>query len=807
MDEKTNRLTTDRPVVYVQGGASIPDRPAGYVQGSASIPDRAAGYVRDGASIQERPAGCVRGGASIPDRPVMLLLAGFLAAVLAGPLFDAPTAGRAYAAAKKGDGFGRVLRLEGAASRGFYQDLKRTLSDLQSEAETEGVDAYLVLEINKGPSTFGDVSDVADLLGRVSSDYPRVTTVAWIPKDTTVTGFNAIVALACRNIIMHPNASLGDISEGGDVTGRQRELVKEVIRSSNNPKVNEALGMGLLDRGVEVLKVTVKTKKDVRETKIVTREELRKLRAGNVAIPDQDTIKEPGVAGLISGRSAHSQGVLVVTTRQSLDDVARFYEITLRRAVAAGKKDVALIKVEGVINPMLESFLTRQIERCEQMGKNVIIFEITSPGGYLSSSMNLSQKIADLNSDKIRTVAYVHTHALSGAAIIAFGCDEIYMTPDSKIGDAGPIEIARGQQFERAPEKILSVLKVHLRSLAEKKKRPPALLEAMADHKLVVYRVTHPQRSPTYMSQEELNRNAADGWVKGPPVPESKENNLLTVSGKRAVELKLATAVIEGEDRDTQLKNLKSELGLDPNLKLVALQPTWVDTLVFWLNDGFVTVALLVIAIICIYLETHFMTGILGIISVLCFALFFWSRFLGGTAGWLEVILFVLGLGCIVMEIFVIPGFGVFGISGGLLIISSLVLASQTFGNLEPNADYQLLAGTMGRLAISIVLVVALAVTLSRYLPNVPLFGKLVLTPPGFQEAVADGPQLRPEALDERAALIGQYGRTESVLRPAGKAVINGRMYDVVSDGPYIAEGSEIVVVSASGNKIVVRSA
>jgi membrane-bound serine protease (ClpP class) len=232
-----------------------------------------------------------------------------------------------------------------------------------------------------------------------------------------------------------------------------------------------------------------------------------------------------------------------------------------------------------------------------------------------------------------------------------------------------------------------------------------------------------------------------------------------------------------------------------------------VDSLVFFLNTKFATILLLVVGIVCIYLELQMTTGILGIISALCFALFFWSRFLGGTAGWLEVILFLLGVGCILMEIFVIPGFGVFGISGGLMLLASLILASQTFGNLEPSRDFELLSQTMGNLAISVMLVVFIAMTLSRYLPHVPIFNRMVLTPPAFEGAAADaGPRLRPEHLDGTMALIGEQGSAISVLRPAGKAEIDGKFLDVVSDGPFISAGMPIEVVQVTGNRIVVRA-
>jgi len=740
------------------------------------------------------------------DRPAVILCLVFVLAFVTGHDTFRISQEDLRAADGNDAAFGQMIRLDGAATRSFYQDLKRTLQDLQREAEQKGQNAYLVIEVHPGPSTYGDVVNVTDLLAsaKFRQDFPSIRTVAWIPENTTVTGYNVVVALACRYIVMHPDAALGDISEGDAVTGRLRSTVADVVKFSNNPKVNEALAEGLLDPQIAVLRILPKNQNPL----IMTRAEYEQWRKENknVEVIDRQTIKEAGDRGIVSGRKAHADDVIVVTTANTLTDLENHFDISMRRSGAVlGDKNVALIKVEGMITPVTESFLDRQIDRCEQMGKNVIIFEITSPGGYLSSSINLSNRIANLDPQTIRTVAYIRSQALSGAAILAVSCDDIYMAEDATIGDAAPIEVGRGQQFERAPEKILSVLRVHLRSLGKKKHRPQALLEAMADKDLVVYRVTHDNRSPTYMSQAEFNKRDGEGWEKGAPVPETREDNLFTVTGRRAQELNLATGVLNGGNRVQQLRNLKSELGLDPDESLLALQPTWVDTLVFWLNRNYVTIFLLVVAIICIYLELHLMTGFLGIFSVLCFALFFWSRFLGGTAGWLEVILFMLGLACIMMEIFVIPGFGVFGITGGLLIISSLVMASQTFQAIEPSRNYQQLAQTLGQLALSIVLVIALAVVLSRYLPHVPLFGRLVLTPPGHSETAVTEPQLAPSALDEKAALVGQEGQTVSVLRPAGKANINGRMYDVVSDGPYISAGAAIEVVSVSGNRIVVR--
>ncbi|MCH7989295.1 MAG: peptidase, partial [Planctomycetes bacterium] len=438
--------------------------------------------------------------------------------------------------------------------------------------------------------------------------------------------------------------------------------------------------------------------------------------------------------------------------------------------------------------------------------------EIDSPGGYLLASTNLADTIADLDPKKILTVAYIPKMALSGAAIIALGCDRIYMGPDAQTGDAGPIEMGEGGQFQHAPEKIVSVLATTLGSLARKKNRPVALAMAMADKKLEVFQVTHPETGAVwYMSQQEIDNDKIE-WQKGPIVLETSGDLFFTVTGDRAHELKLAERPVQDWDE------LKAELRIPPDMTLVPMEMTWVDILVDLLKSPLVTGLLFVLGGFLIFLELHFMTGLLGILSALCFSLFFWSRFLGGTAGWLEVILFLLGIGCIVIEIFVIPGFGVFGVSGGLLLLSALILAGHTFQdfNTLPNSDSDLTVVSlmMRTLTLSIVSVLVLALVMNRYLPHMPVFNKMILTPPGLRDQTDEAaPKLRPEfsTADSTEArnlsLLGEQGVTLSVLRPAGKAQVGDHFLDVVSDGPFIEKQRTITVVEVNGNRIVVREA
>jgi len=729
---------------------------------------------------------------------------------------DAPPADHAKAAAgEKSDvPLGRYLTLSGAVDDVVFGRVQNTALTLENQAKLQHRKAVLVLEIAAGSSQFHQVHGLAKFL--TSVEIADVKTVAWIPE--TVTGNNVIVALACNEIVMHPDAELGDIGRGKALDRDEQLDVIRLIEKRHNSRLSTALVQGMMDPQRETLRAKVQVLsagKETTEFRVVTKDELARLQQAKVAILDVQTIKEAGEEGRYSGSKARGLDILTVQTVSNRGELAELYNLpreALRDDPTLGEKPrVQLIKIDGMIEPVLEAFIERQIDRAVESGANTIIFHIESPGGFLQQSENLASVIAELDPKKVRTIAWIPKQALSGAAIIALACDEIYMHPEAKLGDAGPIEIGRGQAFERAPEKVLSVFKQALGDIARKKNRPPALAEAMADKDLQVFQVKNRKNGRAwFMTDAEIHASNGE-WDKGLPVPESGGNNLLTVNGSRAHELQLAEPTVRDFD------DLKQRLGVPPEMNIIEAKRTWVDTLVFVLNTEVALFFLLLIGFICIYVELHLMTGLLAIVAALCFALFFWSHFLGGTAGWLEVVLFLIGAGCLALEIFVIPGMGFFGITGVLLIFASLILSSQTWGNwnnVDPNADYRQLSYTLGTLGGSIISVIVFAVAMSRFLPHVRVFDRMVLSPPGHADARHAGPRLRPDLADSQGgtafsehprSLVGQEGTALTVLRPAGKAKINGRLIDVVSDGPFIGQDSRIEVVEVSGNRVVVR--
>jgi membrane-bound serine protease (ClpP class) len=474
---------------------------------------------------------------------------------------------------------------------------------------------------------------------------------------------------------------------------------------------------------------------------------------------------------------------------------------------AAKYSRAVIIRFEGVITPLLEQYFFRKLDRAEKDGADLVIVEIESPGGFVEQSFNVAERLRDL--DWARTVAYVPHEALSGAAFVALGCDEIVMAEDAMLGDAGPIFLDEAAMFQHVPEKIRSDLAARVRALAEAKGRSPALAEAMVDMDLIVYPVRNTQTGrETFMSQAEIDSlGQPDLWEKGKPLHESREDHFLEVTGKRALELGLAQAIVSGRRALEERYRLESAAAI--------LQPGGIDTAVYVLNLPIVTGLLFVIGLVALYVEFSTPGIGMGLLTAgLCFVLFFWSRFLGGTAGWLELLLFFAGLVFLGVELFVLPGFGIAGISGALLLLASLILAGQEFFQPRNAHEWQILTGNLLVVTLSGATFLLVAVVLSRYFGSIPFLSRLTLAPPEPVSASGDQPgggnqpypvpQGPGDAMRIAEVQIGDFGTTESALRPAGKARFGNLYLDVTTDGDFIPKGSRVQVVRLSGSRIVV---
>ena len=228
-----------------------------------------------------------------------------------------------------------------------------------------------------------------------------------------------------------------------------------------------------------------------------------------------------------------------------------------------------------------------------------------------------------------------------------------------------------------------------------------------------------------------------------------------------------------------------------------------------FLRHRLMAILLVMIGIACLMIELK-MPGVTlpGVIAALCFVLYFWahSQLLGGQITMLAVLLFVLGLVLIGLEVFVIPGFGVTGVSGILLIVVSLALVTL---DKKPETTHEWLSfgKTLSTLGLGLLGAVGGALLLASYLPHIPYANRLVLKPPsdpdGLEES-ADGEDAGARHM-ARAALLGAIGVAVTDLRPAGMARLGDDFVDVVSEGCYVLAGTRVQVIEIEGNRIVVK--
>jgi len=454
------------------------------------------------------------------------------------------------------------------------------------------------------------------------------------------------------------------------------------------------------------------------------------------------------------------------------------------------------------INPLSGALLKRRFEQAIRDGAEMIVIDIDSPGGYLSTTLELVRMIEEAK--EVRTVAYISREAISGAAILALATDQIVMLPLTRIGDAGMIVMGEDSAFRYAPEKARSLLAQQLRDLATQKGRPPSLVEAMVDKDLVIFKASRKDDGTVrYISDREWNSmEDTDDWDKGKVVREAPGNTFFTANAERAVELGVADQVIDNPAGLAAAIN-----ALEP---ISAIRPTGIDVLILVLNSNFVTWLLLVIGLIALVIELGMPgVGIGGLISILCFGLFFWSRFLGGTSGWFEVILFVIGVAFVMLEVLVIPGVGFAGIGGGLLILFSLVMASRRVLLPESSRDLTSLLSDVGIVLGAFVgFAIGLAI-LARYLGELPIISRLALAPMSQEDAApvaslaGGGGMIDVPAYDR--VEVGNVGRTLGPLRPSGRIQINDDIVDVVTEGDFIASDSEVRIITKLGRRIVVR--
>ncbi len=412
---------------------------------------------------------------------------------------------------------------------------------------------------------------------------------------------------------------------------------------------------------------------------------------------------------------------------------------------------VYLAHIEGDIDLGLSPYVKRIVEEAQANFADAIVFEINTFGGRVDAATQIKDAILD---SKVPTIAFINKRAISAGALIALSCEKIIMVPGASIGATTVVD----QTGEKQAEKYQSYMRSEMRSTAEKNNRRTDIAEGMVDERVVVEGLVDSTQLITLTSTEALYYGIADTVL-------TDINQVLIYAG-------LESADIIEEDT------------------------SWAEAFIRFLSHPIVSSLLIMIGLVGLFTEIKTPGwGLPGTAALIALALFFGSGYILELASVLEILIFVAGVILLAIEIFIIPGFGLFGILGIVAVIASLFLGLLS--------DFQLVSSEMLsyaviQLAISLVATLVLIYGLSKFLPKTNMWNRLILetnitAKSGYGTEISD--------LDQ---LISKEGTALTDLRPSGTAVFNNKRYDVVTQGEYIVKGKNVKVLSVEGSKVVV---
>lgn len=407
---------------------------------------------------------------------------------------------------------------------------------------------------------------------------------------------------------------------------------------------------------------------------------------------------------------------------------------------APSKPLVYRINIEGTIEQGLAVYVRRVVQTAEQEGADALLVVINTFGGRVDAATEIRDALMRAS---FPVVAYVPERAWSAGALIALAADYLVMAPGSSLGAAEP---------QPAEEKTISALRAEFEAMAEARGRDPHIAAAMVDRRVAVEGVSPEGQILTLSAQRAWELGFIDG---------------LASSGAEA----LALAGFAGaEIRDTE--------------------PNWAERVARFLTEPTVSSILLTLGFLGLLAEvTSPGWGVPGTAGLLALALFFSARYITGLAGLEVALLFLLGIGLLLLELLVIPGFGVAGVLGVAAVLVSLFLSF-------PNVSSALTS-----IGIASVLTLAGAVFLLRRVPESGLWRKLSLQTRLEESGVGGDDAEKP------AVQVGAKGKALSPLRPAGTVQVGQLRLDAVSEGSFIPAGATVEVVRVMGNRIVVREA
>ena len=445
-----------------------------------------------------------------------------------------------------------------------------------------------------------------------------------------------------------------------------------------------------------------------------------------------------------------------------------FGQTTLRADEASS---VYMLRLDDEIGSSTWRYTQQAIDEAKRLNSPLLLVHLNTYGGSV------------VHADSIRTallnypgpvVGFVDNNAASAGALIALACDSVYMRRGASMG---AVTVVNGADGQAMPDKYQSYMRAMMRATAESHgkyidstgvehwRRDPLIAEAMVDSRVEVPGLIDSTRVLTFTTDEAIKWHYADAKAES-------------------------------------VKDVMAHLGYDENgYSIQEYRPDWLDHLIGFFTNPAVQAILIMIIVGGIYMELHSPgMGFPSAAAIIAAVLYFLPLYISGIASSWIILLFVLGVMLIVLEIFVVPGFGITGIAGISCVCAAVILGlieHYTFSLTHLNADA--VWSSMVIFIAGVVLAIgAIWYLTSSYGPKwVRRHTELLLTLQVKDGYV--GVDMSP------ARYIGLEGSAVTDMRPAGKVEINGEILDAVAAQGFIHAASRVRVIKYENAQIYVR--
>ena len=418
------------------------------------------------------------------------------------------------------------------------------------------------------------------------------------------------------------------------------------------------------------------------------------------------------------------------------------------------KKKILIGEIKTNIDPRTNRYTKLLLDEGEKDDYDIIIIEMDTYGGAVNDADDIRTRILDY---KKPIYVWINKDAASAGALISIACDSIYMSSGASIG-AATVVTGDGEQ---APDKYQSYMRSIMRSTAEAKGRDPKIAEGMVDEDLQVDSV-------------------------------SQEGKVITFSTSEAIKYGFCDAELNSVEEILKRQNINE-------YEISNFQLSSSENIISLFLNPFVSGILLLLIFGGLYFELQTPgVGFPIIASITALLLYLIPYYLNGVAENWEIVLLFLGIILIAVEVFIIPGFGVFGILGLFTSIGSLILIMLN------NDLFDFTFVVSGDIVSA-----SLAVLSSIFLLGILiLFGGIKLTDTDAFKKIA-----LEETQDSKLGYvsnkysddyIGKKGKAFTVLRPSGKVIIDEKLCDATSYDGFIEKNSKIKVVGNEGSALKV---